>query len=385
MKKTVLFILILLFVLNITSPAIAVEKYHGQMNYPYLNSNIAFKDIDSHWANKSIYKMAALSLVRGMGNEKFEPDESLSHAEALALAVRLKGLEAVAQAEAENLSPFIDTGNLVTPIPKRDWARGYIKVALDNNLITPQEKALIMTLSPKMQDEMQKKIDKKMEDYQNKDDYQKKFTSQQLANILLITNNCLRYQYTWNHSADREEAVIWIIRALGVSPVRGSQQQAIYNLQDWQQIKTENIPLIEAALQAGIISGTPHDSFKPHDHISRAEIASILDRAFNLSAARMGYKVINAYVEDITAITTTRKIPYSEQFDIIEKNIYNVKNYDGSYVDIISEQSNSTSYRMSFPVYNNGRLSEAESMCKNKHIQYITNSNNEMLWVEILH
>ncbi|GLX67463.1 S-layer homology domain-containing protein [Paenibacillus glycanilyticus] len=83
----------------------------------------------------------------------------------------------------------------------------------------------------------------------------------------------------------RFEMAIWIVRALKLPPA--PTEQLISKLKDQAEIK-QNRPLIEAALQTGIIRGMPDGSFKGKDNSTRAEAAVMLSRALHYLASLSG-------------------------------------------------------------------------------------------------
>lgn len=55
-------------------------------------TNAPFEDMENHWSSTEVTKLANLLLVRGVTSSEFEPDRSITRAEAIALVVRAIGL-----------------------------------------------------------------------------------------------------------------------------------------------------------------------------------------------------------------------------------------------------------------------------------------------------
>ncbi|MBO8171261.1 MAG: S-layer homology domain-containing protein [Bacillaceae bacterium] len=92
-------------------------------------AGIKFNDVSSsHWALKHIVKMEAKGIVSGYGG-LFRPDDPVTEAEAVIMAVRALGLEEEAK-QSDDAIPF----------EAPSWAKGYIAVALDQGLIKESEK-----------------------------------------------------------------------------------------------------------------------------------------------------------------------------------------------------------------------------------------------------
>lgn len=88
------------------------------------NSLPDFKDIRGHWAEKEIEDLAEQGIIKGVTEEEFMPDRSISRAEFTALIVRTLGLEKVEYEDA-----FDD-------VKGSDWYADDIQTALANGIIS---------------------------------------------------------------------------------------------------------------------------------------------------------------------------------------------------------------------------------------------------------
>nr|WP_235603325.1 S-layer homology domain-containing protein [Thermoanaerobacter sp. YS13] len=258
---TILLTIILFISNSIYVYASASSVYYGTENAQSIYYSMSFKDIKNSFAKNDIMKMAALSVIRGGGNQKFYPKSYLKREEAIAYLIRLMGLEEQVQKMPISSSTAVGGSNPSTANsnqigqnnassqsgPKVDsWAQGIIDVAVKNNLLSKQD----MTLD---------------------------FTA----------------------NATREEVAYWIAKGLNLTPIYGKDLQKVYAFSDAKSFNADYMPYIEAVLKSGIMTGYDNNKFGPKNSISREEIASVLNRAFNLGYKLMGYSILNATVQDI--------------------------------------------------------------------------------------
>lgn len=81
--------------------------------------------------------------------------------------------------------------------------------------------------------------------------------------------------------ATRLQTAVWIAKALGIEPADTSN----IPFKDGILISKEDLGYIIALYNMGIIKGTPDGRFNPNSHITRAEIAAIVERILQKSAA----------------------------------------------------------------------------------------------------
>ncbi|MBE3591357.1 MAG: S-layer homology domain-containing protein [Thermoanaerobacter sp.] len=263
MKKIFTILLtIILFVLNsVYTYASDNPVYYGTDNAQSIYYNMSFKDIKDSFAKNDIMKMTALSVIRGGGSQKFYPKSYLKREEAIAYIVRLMGMEE--QVQKTPISPSTAVGGSNPPTQYSNqagqnnassqsgtkvdsWAQGIIDVASKNNLLRKEDMALDFTAN-----------------------------------------------------ATREEVAYWIAKGLNLAPIYGKDLQKVYAFSDAKSFNTDYMPYIEAVLKSGIMTGYNDSKFGPKDNITREQMASVLNRAFNLGYNLMGYSIINATVQDI--------------------------------------------------------------------------------------
>jgi len=129
-KKTLTILLALVMVLSF---AAASQASNGQgKNYKDMFKSkswkiVKFKDIDSHWAHKEIYKMASCGIIRGYEDKTFRPNAPVSVSEALMMICRA----------ASGQEEFEKTDVSYRKFP--DWAQGCLAYALDNGIVDEAE------------------------------------------------------------------------------------------------------------------------------------------------------------------------------------------------------------------------------------------------------
>lgn len=129
-KKTLTILLALVMVLSFAAASQASNghgKYHKNMFKVKSWKAVKLKDIDSHWANKEIHKMASCGIIKGYEDRTFRPNASVSVGEALMMICR------AASGEEEFEKPDVSYGKFP------DWARGCLAYALDNGIVDEAE------------------------------------------------------------------------------------------------------------------------------------------------------------------------------------------------------------------------------------------------------
>lgn len=99
--------------------------------------------------------------------------------------------------------------------------------------------------------------------------------------------------------ASRAQAVVWIAKAIGLEPVDVSN----IPFKDGILISQEDLGYIMAAVEAGIISGTPDGKFNPNSAITRAQIASIIERILDQDRQGPGENAIPTRISLLSRAT----------------------------------------------------------------------------------
>ncbi len=182
-----------------------------------------FKDeMEAEWAIKSIIKLAGQGIFIGNGQGYFMPNRSITRAEAVVAAVRLMGKEEEAKSKGDVILQFRDA-RLIDQ--KYGWAEGYIAVALESGLFD--------------------------------------------ANL---------DQFQPEKPAAREWVATLLVRALGYEDEALAKMNTSLPFKDAHKISAGAVGYVAVALEKGLVTGFPNGTFQPNKPVTRAEMATLLDR-----------------------------------------------------------------------------------------------------------
>ncbi|HHY04102.1 MAG TPA: S-layer homology domain-containing protein [Thermoanaerobacterales bacterium] len=221
-KALALFVVIVLLSNMIAFTALAdVPSFVGVNYADRLSSNLRASDVKWHWARVPMIRMGALSVLKGR-DKKPAPNAWVSREEAITAIVRLMGRDEDAQ--KINAASGRKSGIGGKRANFSQWAYGYLEVAQQEGVITKNERQGMM----------------------------------------------------WQGAALRQEVAAWTARALKLTPLYGRNQE-ISRFSDSNKISSDYCPYLSAAIQHKIISGDGN-KIRPNDPMTRAELASVLDR-----------------------------------------------------------------------------------------------------------
>ena len=93
-----------------------VKSFTGNQDAQNLYDNIDFYDIKGDiWSKEAIYETGALGFMKGYGRKTFGRKDYLTKEQALALVIRLAGLESSAQTQAININDKRPTNKKTSP------------------------------------------------------------------------------------------------------------------------------------------------------------------------------------------------------------------------------------------------------------------------------
>ncbi|MDF2647148.1 MAG: hypothetical protein K0Q73_2953, partial [Paenibacillus sp.] len=170
------------------------------------------------WALKSITKMALLDVIVGDENGRFNPQNNVTKQEAVAMTARLIGLELAQTGVVESLSAD-------------EWAQPTISAALAAGLIVAQEEEVV--------------------------------------------SGTIWGQQT----ASREWVARIAVRAINKDSAAKQATSSATAFADNDDISPQAIGYINTAVQYGIITGFPDNTFQPGALITRAQIVTVLNNA----------------------------------------------------------------------------------------------------------
>lgn len=350
-KKLSIFLTVFLLVSSMTVPGVAAAEapeavYTGSGMAGSVLQNLDFNDVrnSNTWAKEAIYSTAALDIMKGYGDRQFGRTNSISKEQAIAIAYRVAGREADAQLAAEAL----DNARRADEKKKNAlsmWSDGYIQLALNDGLITPQEYADAM-------EEDQAELEPE--------------------------------NFHRGAAAQRQEMAYWLARALQLEPVYG--QQKIFNsFNDWNSADPIKVPYIEAVLQKNIMNGNGNGSFGPTQNITREQVAQVIRNAENLILPALGLEKYSGTIEDIkNQVDTTSG-------ESITKRIVDIRNTNGKLhqialdipvygtVDNRNERSGTgiNTLEKEAVVYKKGQIGKSSLLKTGDSLDYIVSSDDK--------
>ncbi|MFC4597186.1 S-layer homology domain-containing protein [Cohnella hongkongensis] len=201
---------------------IAYARINSLYNGTFLvvESVRTFADTENHWARSAIHELGSRLVIDGVGDDRFEPNRSITRAEFAAVLVRALGLM---QSEAGQ-PVFRDVG-------QGAWYSEAVSVAYSYGLV----------------------------------------------------NGAGGGNFRPSDRITREEAMTLIARAMSAAGVRtdfaaSEIERELADYRDSSQVGAWARPGVAAVLKAGIVSGRSETELAPKDEISRAETAVLLLR-----------------------------------------------------------------------------------------------------------
>lgn len=217
----------LVLILSLFGQALAAApSHHGHKasGKERAQIEVGFKDLKhSNWAAGHIGKMKSKNIFTGYDDGTFRPERDVSRIEAIVTAVRLMGLEEEAKKRSTNTKlHFSDASSLDKDYK---WAKGYVLVALENGLFDVSE------------DELKP-----------------------------------------GEASSRVWVASLLVKALGLQTQALEAMTDIPDFVDADAIPAGAVGYVNVAVERGIVTGYPDQTFRPHQKVTRAEMAAFLDR-----------------------------------------------------------------------------------------------------------
>jgi len=194
---------------------------------PQAQAAFTFQDVvrDAPWALGSVAELTQRGIFNGYGDGTFRPSRDVSRIETIVATVRHMGLKAEAESLASQKSRL---SALDSDLIKREyaWAIGYVEAAEDHNLLIDEKAAL----KP-------------------------------------------------GQAADRVWATTVLVRALGLERQAEAAMTFQLPFDDAKRFPAAYVGYVAVAVQYGLVSGYEDNTFRPERLVSRAELATLLDRA----------------------------------------------------------------------------------------------------------
>ncbi|WP_159881007.1 5'-nucleotidase C-terminal domain-containing protein [Paenibacillus puerhi] len=196
---------------------IVTMKRNSNSIYTVVNYEKTFADLNSHWSQQDVELLASKLVVRGQTEVGFAPDSRITRAEFASLLVRALGLKNDSQAASG-----------MKDVQASDWFAGALGAASKAGL---------------------------MEGFED---------------------GAFRPEAT----ITREQMAVMISRAMTVAGKSKSQAkpEAASRFTDFSQIQQWAVDAVAESVGAGIVQGTPANTFEPAQSATRAEAAVMLKR-----------------------------------------------------------------------------------------------------------
>ncbi len=368
-KRAISYVLTAALVFNsLIIPAYSEEVfYSGTTSGNALISNAAFNDIGTGSDAENIMKMSIYSIIREYGSKTFRPNQNASKQDFLAALVRAIGKQEAAVKQGEALTAVNPSLN-----PTTAYILGHIEVARTSGIIRQQEFDTNSVLTADDRAAAEAEADKaKKANWKMKSAEYAQILNQQLEQRAATR--------LYAAPVTREEAGLWIARALGLQPVTGEQTTAVFNYGDWRSIKTENLPYIEAVLKNGIRIGASGGSFSPGGTMTRGEMALLLNTVANHALDKLGYKIGNGKVSAMSVKRDLGSLADSAFTDITIQDT-------GSDIVNISIQKNTgrnINSQQALPVIKNGKVGDESLISVGDVVEYTINKDNQVVLLHV--
>lgn len=236
----------------LASPAKADGKHYSRM----------FRDTaieDCEWAFMYIEKLGTLGVIRGDNHGQFQGKNAIKHEEAVAMIVRYMNLEQEAIAHGKETIPVTDAARISL------WARGYVKVALERNLLWLPDSSVISVFGP-------------------------------------------------NNPTTRLEAVVMLVKAAGLEAEAKTKMNVTLPFKDAHLIPTGLVGYVAVAIDKQLVKGYDDHTFQPNKPVTRAEMATFLGRGMDqIPSILLGHTVEGTIVSTTATSVTLRVhgVPYT--------------------------------------------------------------------------
>lgn len=334
--------------------------YTGVPEGTALIRNASYTDIKGNPNADNIMKMSIYSLVREYGSSQYKPGQAAGRQDALASLVRVIGKQEDAVKKGEQLRLLDSKLSSVDA-----YLRGHIEIAKSSGIIKNGEIAAMSALTKAETDAIKSEVNK-LKTW--------KTTTAQYNQLIKQRTDQRSFDKAFKAPVKREEAALWIARAMGLQPVKGEDTKAVFNYRDWRDIKTENIPYIEAVLSKGLMKGTAA-GFLPAGTITRGEWAAVISTVAAASTDKLGYttgygKVIDVRVaKDIGAIQNQTATEITVQTP--SSGIINIK--------VRKKAGLTATPQEALPVIKNGQVGSEALLAEGDIVEYTVTKNKEAL------
>lgn len=227
-------------------------KIDGLSGYIVTDRAEMFTDISGHWAEELIRAYTPTMNLNGVSKTSFAPDEAISRADFLKMAMEYAGLSGHAYREGECLDASED-----------DWYRFYLQGALDKGVI-PAE----MIENCAGTSEGSKTVKEASDD-----------SEAVTADITVYTaEDGKTMSFDADKDITREEAAVLLYNALSVSGrIKAADQDVKYT--DRDEISDTALEAVITLTASGVFEGYGDGTFRPGAELTRAEAVKLVSSA----------------------------------------------------------------------------------------------------------
>jgi len=280
-------------------------------------SAVAFTDISNHWAESYIERVAKNGLVSGYDDKTFKPDNNVTVLEALVMLSRLYDIDKDIKDEIiEKYEPVLEE---MPNTRSYEWSFEYLSVIIELGVVS--ENGI-------------------------KDMFSKKTIFQE---------------------ATREEIAVLLTKAMMLEDEL--KKTFVLPFNDAEKISTAARPYIYVMYDKEILQGDSKKNINPTNKITRAEISTVLDKAFRYIEKNDVYPDLDDYVPTTVAEGFITKISEEKGESYIYIN--NSKN-----IESIVKINNNTE------IYINGRTKKFSDLKKDMLVKCKVDENKYAVKIE---
>jgi S-layer homology domain. len=217
------------------------QEANNQKNkFGIKNSIKEYADMHNEWSREAVMEATIFGFVNGDEYSHFKPNQPLTKLEAIAMLLNAEGF----QDEVNNYNLSDEEEIMLKHIP--DWGKNYVAVALQENLLLPDE------------------LDN--------------FNPQQ--------------------GIKRYEVCIYLSRINGDTDIVPQTKQ---EFKDWSEIPDEYRAIVNTVQCQGLMNGNDEGKFCPNQVVTRCEMAVILDNLEEKVLHRFDSSRIKGVIEEVTS------------------------------------------------------------------------------------
>lgn len=227
-----------------------LRKIEGLAPYIVTNPAEKFEDIDGHWAEKYIEDYSPLMQLKGISETEFAPDDTITRAQFLKMAMESLGINAHAYREGECLDANTD-----------DWYRFYLQGALDKGII-PVE--MVENCSG---------TEKEIKTIKEASDGEEAVTAEISA---YKSDDGSEMKFDAESPVTREEAAVILYNVAKASGKSADSANSDINYTDIDDISEWAKNAVIAMTEQGYFDGYDEGDFRPKGNMTRAEAVKLV-------------------------------------------------------------------------------------------------------------